>query len=166
MISLKHSTLLIFLLLPYSAFGQECAGIVHDTTIAETGRSFIMSRALYAGADSLLAFTIYRAKDEPRIVIGYALAGEPCFSKGDRVLFNLADSSRVELFNESSFNCSGRGRLYLGGQFDMKAGIDKLAASPPLSVNVFKGDEPARELFTPMGATVFQDAFKCVSVDR
>lgn len=154
---------LLFLLLPSLAFGQECADIARDTTITETGRSFTISGAIYTNADSLLALTMYREKDEKRIVIAYSQSGETCISKGDRVLFNLADSSRVELFNENTFNCSGRGRLYLGGRFDMKNGIDHLAASPPLSVLVYAGDEGRRELFDSLNASLFQSAFSCIA---
>ncbi len=144
-----------------------CSDSLIKHTDKVSGQSYISSEIIVVSTDektgmSLHAFSQYPYSENGVIWTINMVGGPTCIDDDDKMNILFKDGTRLELENDSKFNCDGKFTVYFGGVFGKKAEKTELATKDIATLRVWgRGDYLQRDL-TDAQAKTFRRAMACL----
>ena len=130
------------------------------------GKSFtVMKEPLVISKDGgKTGFDITLLLTERSIVVSITTSGTVgCIDEGDKINILFTDGTRMELANQSSFNCKGNATIYFGGIFGKKGSLKELKEKKIDTLRVWTRDNYVEEKFTDEQAEQLKNTLICLS---
>ena len=117
----------------------DCSFLIKKEIDKMTGKTTIKSESLLISQDGLktgLAIGLFKSGKEITFAI-IAVGASSCINENNTMWILFRDGSKIQLTNETAFNCDGKFVVYFLGLYGKKADLEQLRTKEIESIRVY-----------------------------
>ena len=143
----------------------ECVDLITNSTDKVTGKVTRGSKeSLIVSKDGKNGFGFYLFEGSNSIVVSATVVGAGgCIDDTDKMNILFRDGTRLELINNTKFNCDGNFTLYFGGVFGKKKELEQLRTKEIETMRIWTSKSYVEEDFTPENSKAFMKSLDCLA---
>jgi len=143
----------------------ECDELVVNETDKVTGKVTRGSKeSILVSKDGKNGFGFYIFEGSNSIILSATVVGAGgCIDDTNKMNILFRDGTRLELINNTKFNCDGNFVLYFGGVFGKKKELEQLKTKEIETMRVRTSKSYVEEDFTPENSKTFMKTLECLA---
>ena len=143
----------------------ECGDLIDTKTDKVTGKSTRgVKETIVVSKDGKNGFGFYIFEGSNSIILSVnVVGGGGCIDDTDKMNILFRDGTRLELINNTKFNCDGDFTLYFGGVFGKKKELEQLRTKEIETMRIWTSKSYVEEDFAPDNSKAFMKSLDCLA---